>query len=240
MRIKFVLSVISAALLFPAAAKAQDNGYFAGFELYGGGTFGSSKTKNGGGVLPLFEGDGIVDNVRFGETIGIGGHVGYRFNQSWSAFISYQYFRSDVSWDARYPSFGVASSFDGDAASNVVMGNIAYTRPLSDAISVSLTAGLGVAFNSLSGLVEADKATGDFGADIAGHTKASPAARIGLGVRHRIARGATLGLDAAFAYAGEFETGDTRTGNLGVTDINPYEIDDVWRANLGVSLRIDF
>lgn len=29
-------------------------------------------------------------------------------------------------------------------------------------------------------------------------------------------------------------------GNLGITTINPYEIDSVWRANLGASFRYRF
>jgi len=42
------------------------------------------------------------------------------------------------------------------------------------------------------------------------------------------------------AYSGRFETGKTRSGNLGITDINPYEIKDAWRANLGASLSFEF
>ena len=50
----------------------------------------------------------------------------------------------------------------------------------------------------------------------------------------------TLGLDASIAYYGGFETGNNRSGNLGITSINPYRIDDVWRANLGGSFRFKF
>jgi hypothetical protein len=49
-----------------------------------------------------------------------------------------------------------------------------------------------------------------------------------------------LGLDALLTYTGGFETGDTRSGNLGITDINPYKIKDAWRANLGVSINFEF
>lgn len=234
----FLSSAFLAA--FPAIATAENRDFFAGVDVLGGVAFGTSSTKNGGGMPPLFNSDGIVNNVRFGGMIGLGGHVGYRFNPSWSAFVSYQHFGGDVSWDARYPSFGVSSSFDGDAVSNVVMGSIAYDHPLSDATSVSIKAGLGVAFNTLSGLVETDKATGLFGADVAGRTKTSPTAQIGLGLQHKITPNATLGVDAAFAYAGGFETGNTRTGNLGVTSINPYKIDNVWRGSLGVSIGVEF
>lgn len=51
---------------------------------------------------------------------------------------------------------------------------------------------------------------------------------------------ATLGLNASLGYTGSFETGDTRSGNLGVTSVGPYKLADVWRADLGVSLRVQF
>ena len=233
------LSAILAAT-FPAAAIADDQDFFVGIDVLGAGAFGSSKTKDGGGVLPTFKGDGVVHNVRFGGMIGVGSHVGYRFNPSWSAIVSYQHFRGDVSWDAVFSTYGGASGFDGDATSDVIMGNIAYTRPLSEAISISVKGGLGVAFNRLSGLVETDKASGLFVSDIANHTETSPTAQIGLGIQHKVTPRTTIGLDGAFAYAGGFETGDTRNGNLGVTSINPYKIDNVWRGSLGASLRVEF
>jgi len=240
MKIKGLFMSVIFMTAFPTIAIADERDFFAGIDVLGARAFGSSKTRNGGGVLPLFKGDGVVSHVRFGEMIGVGGHVGYRFNPSWSAIISYQHFRGDVSWDAIYPTHGGGSGFDGNTTSDVIMGNIAYTHPLSDATSVSVKAGLGIAFNRLSGLAETDKATGLFVSNVAGHTKASPTAQIGLRLQHKITSRATLGLDAAFSYAGGFETGDTRKGNLGVTSINSYKIDNVWRGSLGASLRIEF
>jgi Outer membrane protein beta-barrel domain len=231
-------SVVSAA--FPATAMAEEQDFFVGVDVFGDAAFGTSSTKDGGGNPPLFNGDGVVNNVRFGETIGIGGHIGYRFDPSWSAFISYQHIRGDVRWDATYPSWGVSSRFDGDATSDAIMGNVAYERPLSDATAVSVKSGLGVTFNRLSGLVETDKATGQFVANVAARTKISPIAQIGAGFRHNITSSTILGLDASIAYAGGFETGNTRSGNLGVTSINPYKIDNVWRANLGASVKFQF
>lgn len=219
---------------------AQDHAVFGGLDILGGMAFGSSSTKNGGGLLPLFEGDGVVSNVSFGETVGVGGHVGYRFNPSWSAILSYQHIRGDIGWDATFTNHGGASKFGGDAISNAIIGNIAYERPLSGATALNLRAGLGVSFNRLSGIVETYKPTGEFISDVAGKTKPAPLAQIGAGVHHKLTARATIGLDALLAYTGGFETGDTRKGNLGVTDINPYRIDDVWRANLGASFRLDF
>jgi len=236
---KLFLSAVLVATL-PAAAQAKDQDFFVGVDVLGGVASGGSNTKNGGGVLPLFNGDGVVDHVHFGDMIGIGGHMGYRFRPSWSAIISYQHFRGDVSWDATFPTYGGGSSFDGKATSDVIMGNIAYTRHLSDTTSASVKAGLGVAFNRLSNLAETDKATGLFVSDVARHTKASPTAKIGIGIEHKLTPGMSVGLDAALAYAGGFETGNTRSGNLGVTSINPYKIDDVWRGTLGASLKVRF
>ena len=236
---KLFLSAVLVATL-PVAAQAKDQDFFIGVDVLGGVASGSSSTKNGGGVLPLFNGDGVVDHVHFGEMIGIGGHIGYRLNPTWSATISYQHFRGDVRWDATFPTYGGASGFDGKATSNVIIGHIAYTRPLSEATSASVKAGLGVAFNRLSKVAETDMASGLFVSDLAAHTKTSPTAQIGLGIEHKLTPGMSVGLDAAFAYAGGFETGNTRSGNLGVTSINPYKIDDVWRGTLGASLKVAF
>jgi hypothetical protein len=198
---------------------------------------GSSNTSNGGAP---FAGGGVVNDLRFGDTTGIGGHIGYRVDPALSAFISYQHIRGDIEWNANFPLVGASSDYEGSAISDAIMGNVAYELPLSDVISVRATAGLGITFNTLSGIVETDKATGIFLADVANHTKIAPIAQIGTGIRYKITPNVALGLDASFAYSGGFETGDTRTGNLGVTDINPYKINDVWRANLGVSIGLEF
>lgn len=230
--------VISAA--WPVVALAEEQDFFFGLDALGGTAFGSSSTKDGGGVLPMFKGDGVVSNVRFGGTIGIGGHFGYRFSPNWSALVSYQHMRGNVSWDAAFPTYGGGSEFDGNATSDAFIGNVAYQRLLSDITAVSLKAGLGVGFNRLSELVEANRVTGQFVSNVAGKTKTSPLFQIGAGIQHKLIGNTTIGLDALLAYAGGFETGDTRRGNLGVTDINPYKIDDVWRANLGASIRFEF
>jgi hypothetical protein len=88
--------------------------------------------------------------------------------------------------------------------------------------------------------LERDLRTGFFGAELADHTRISPAARIGAGIQHKIASNAALGLNASVSYTGGFETGTTRSGNLGITPITPYRIDDVWRASLSASARFEF
>ncbi|WP_318912990.1 hypothetical protein [Shinella zoogloeoides] len=112
--------------------------------------------------------------------------------------------------------------------------------PLSEATTLRGTAGLGLTFNTLSGVTETDRGTGSFVSDVADHTKIGPVAQVGAGVWHRITPKAVLGLDALVSYAGGFETGNTRFGNLGTTPINPYEIDRVLRVNLGASIRFAF
>lgn len=134
---------------------------------------GSSSTKNGGWAVA---GGGVVENVKFGGTVRIGGHVGYRFNPALSVFISYQHVRGDVSWDANFPMIGQASRFSGSATSDAILGNVAYDLPLSNATTVRATAGLGLTFNSLSGVVETDKTTSEFLSDVENHTQASPIA----------------------------------------------------------------
>ena len=229
--------------IFPLIALADETGFFAGIDVHGGTAHGHSSTKNGGGnpTTNTPGAGGIVKSVKFKGTTGIGAHVGYRFNESLSTFISYQHIRGKLGWDASYPIFwGVSSSFDGTATSNILMGNIAYEWPLTELTSVRASAGLGVAYNSLSNITEIDKATGTFVSKVANHREISPAAQIGAGLRHKISSNIVLGLDALVSYTGGFETGATRSGNLGVTRINAYEIDDVWRASLGASMTFNF
>jgi hypothetical protein len=228
---------VLAAIACPVAASAGEPGFFAGLDVSGGTAFGSSGTTNGGAPIA---GGGIVGDVRFGETWGIGGHAGYRFNPAVSAFVSYQHIRGSIGWTAAFPLYGVSSRFDGSAVSNAILGNIAYEFPLSDATTIRTTAGLGVSFNTLSGVVETDVASGQFLSNLADHTNAGAMALVGLGLGHWIAPNAEVGLDGSIAYAGSFETGNTRSGNQGITGINPYGIDDVWRANLSGSIRFEF
>ena len=237
MTYRALVSAAATLLLAPVSAFADDAGFFAGLDAAGGIAFGSSDTTDGGAA---FAGGGVVENVKLGRVAGIGGHAGYRFDSPLSAFVSYQYLRGDVSWDARYPLFGVASNFEGTAVSHVLMGNLAYDFALSDATSLRTTAGLGLSFNTLSSVVEADAGTGLFLADLAEKTKVSPAAQVGAGIQHKLTDSITWGLSTSVSYSGSFETGTTRNGNLGVTPINPYKIDDVWRVNLGTSIRFRF
>jgi hypothetical protein len=229
--------VFAVGLLTPLTAFADDAGFFAASDISGGVARGSSSTTDGGAPVA---GGGVVENVEFGETAGIGVQVGYRFRSPLSAYISYRYTRGDVSWDANFPLFAVVSAFDGTAISHEVMANIAYDFAISDATSLRTSAGLGLSFNELSDMVEKDVATGIFLSDLADHTETSPAARIGAGIQHRFGENIVLGLNVSVAYSGGFETGDTRSGNLGVTSITPYKIDDVWRADLGASMRFRF
>jgi len=237
MRLGSLGLVVLAATAIPESALAAEQGFFAGLDVSGGAAFGSSSTANGGAP---FAGGGIAGNVKFGAVVGGGGHVGYRFDPATSAFISYQYSQSDIRWDAAFPMIGASSHYEGKAISNAVLGNVAYELPLSEGTTFRTTAGLGIAFNTLSGVAETNKPTGEFLSDLANHTKAGVAAQVGLGLRHRIAPNAVVGLDGLASYAGGFETGNTRSGNLGVTDINPYRIDNVWRTTLSASVNVNF
>jgi hypothetical protein len=235
LRIGFLAIIVSAVV--PSPVLAQDVGFFAGLDVSGGVAHGSSSTKDGGAP---FAGGGVVNNLEFGKTVGVGGHIGYQFDTALSIFLSYQHIRGDIRWDADFPMVGAASSYAGKAISNVILGNAAYEMPLSDATALKLSVGLGVTLNSLSGIRETDKGTGIFLSDVKNHTEAGPAAQLGAGIWHKVTPNVVLGLDVATAYAGGFRTGDTRTGNLGVTEIKPYKIDNVWRTNLTASVQIKF
>lgn len=230
-----LLAIIIAATIFPASALAQEPGFFAGLDAIGGIADGSSSTKDGGG----FGGGGIVKNVKFGTTTGIGAHLGYRFNRQLSTFVSYQHIRGDIDWDAVFPDFGQTSNFSGTATSDTVLVNVAHDWFPSDKVTITATAGAGAAFNTLSDVTETG-AGGIFLSNVEDHTEVSPMVRLGAGIQHHFPANVILGLNASIAYTGGFSTGDTRTGNLGKTSINPYEIDDVWRASLGVFLRARF
>lgn len=222
---------------FPLQQEAQERGFFAGIDVMAGKAYGSSDTKDGGAP---FAGGGIVDDVRFKSVTGLGGHVGYRFDSALSVFISYQRSRGDVSWNADFPLFGLASRYKGEATSNIIMGNVAYDFALSDATTLRVGTGIGVAYNKLSGVAEHDRPSGEYLADLADETKSNLAAQVGVGLRHWITANTELGLDALATYTGGFETGDTRFGNLGTSAINPFQIDDVWRAKLNASVRYTF
>lgn len=235
--LKIPLLIFVALAAVPGTSGAQEAGLFAGFDLLGGGALGTSHTTDGGAP---FAGGGIVDNVRFGAMAGVGGHIGYRLDGPLSVFVSYQHVRSDIGWDASFPVFDIASRFDGTATSDALLANLAYDVPLSQATGLNLSAGVGATLNTLSGIAETDVETGSFLADIADHSALRPTGRIAAALEHEIGENSLLSLGASLAYVGGFETGTTRRGNLGVTDINPYGIDDVWRAGLGVSLQFQF
>ena len=120
------------------------------------------------------------------------------------------------------------------------MANIAYDFALAQATTLRLSSGLGVAYNKLSGVDEHNVRTGRLLSHLESERKTNLAAQVGVGLRHWISANTEIGLDLLATYTGGFKTGDTREGNLGVTEINAFEIDDVWRASIGASVRYAF
>lgn len=234
---RILFSAIAVSAVFSSPVLARDTGFFAGVDVSGGAARGSSGTKNGGAP---FAGGGAVNNVELRRAVGIGGHIGYRFDPALSVFLSYQHIKGDIRWDADFPMLGISSHYAGEAISNMILGNIAYEIPLTNATSIETSLGFGLTLNSLSDISETDNGTGLFLSDVKNHTETSPAAQLGVGLWHKVTPNIALGLDAAIAYSGGFRTGDTRSGNLGVTQIRPYKIDDVWRTNLTASVRFNF
>lgn len=235
------LQIFVFALLFLAAqpimARADDSPFFAGIDILGGGAVGSSHTTNGGGTA---SGGGVVNNVKFGASAGIGLHGGYQITPEASAFLSYQFFKGDIRWNADFPVIGFTSIYKGSAISNMFMGNLAYEFPLSESLALKTTVGAGASLNALTGLQESDQQSGLFLSKVKGKTTLNPVAQVGAGIRYKPSPATALHLNASMAYSGGFETGKTRKGNMGITQINPYEIENVWRGNLGVSFTIAF
>ncbi len=231
--LRALLSALIAACLCPGPASAQETGPFAGLDISGGVAGGSSDTTNGGAF-----GTGVVGDVEFGETVGIGGHIGYRYTPEFSVSLSYRHIRGDIGWIADYSVS--KSKFEGTATSDVILLGANYDLRLSHATTASFGAAAGLSFNSFRDIVEMTADTRIFGAVVEDHTKLAPAAQIGAGIRHTIAPNVAVSLDATLAYTGGFETGNTRSGNLGVTLITPYGVKDVWRAKLGASIRFAF
>ncbi len=223
--------------LVPVAAQAEDGPLFAGIDLAAGLAAGTSSTTNGGAA---FAGGGVVNNIGFDPALGLGGHLGYRFDPAWTGQLRYSHTRGGVRWDADFTLIGATSQFAGTASSDVIMGQVNHDWALSPSTALTTGLGLGVSFNTLSGVVETDQGTGTFLSDVEHHTMINPAAQLQLGLEHTLAPGAILGLEAGVAYAGAFETGATRRGNLGVTSIQPYRLDHVWRASLGASFKVSF
>ena len=230
-----VLGVL-AAVAVPVSALAGEQGFFAGVDATGGMAFGSSGTTDGGAPSG---GGGTVSNVKFGGMGGIGGHVGYQFDPALSASISYQHIRGSIGWDTNFAAGG-ATRFDGTAISNVVLANVAYEVPVSERTMLRTTVGAGLTFNTLSRVVETLPPGGQLNSILADHTEIGAAAQVGLGLRHTIAPNVVAGLDGLVAYASGFETGSTRNSNTGVSYINPYKIDNVWRAMISASIKVNF
>jgi opacity protein-like surface antigen len=231
------LLAVGMFVLLPACACAAESGFFGGIDVSASRMHGSSDTRDGGAA---FAGGGVVGNVKFGNAAGIGGEFGYRFDSPWSASIGYQHVRGRIGWEADFPMFDIASRFAGHATGNAIMANVAREFPLSDAVAIRAFAGMGITYNTLSDVVETDVGTEAFLSDVGRHTRTGPVARLGLGIQYRLTRKMLLGLDASYVHAGGFRTADTRSGNLGVTEIVPYRIDRAKRTDLAVSLRRDF
>ncbi|MHA3903267.1 hypothetical protein ACTPOE_06780 [Castellaniella sp. WN] len=90
---RMLLPVLVLSACVPVSGLAGEPGFFSGLDTSAGMAQGFSGTRDGGAS---FAGGGIVDDMKFGNTTGIGGHAGYRLDPSWPLFLSYQYIRGDV------------------------------------------------------------------------------------------------------------------------------------------------
>lgn len=237
MQPKQILFLVAAFASCMAAAAASGSPFFVGMEFSIGPTSGSSSETNGGAP---WAGGGVVSDVQVGSSTMLGGHVGYRFNPNWAVSVGYQRSKADIRWNADFPNIWFKSHYAGSAISNQLIGNLLYAIPLSDpAATIHLSAGGGLAFNKLSNIVESTLETGVFLSDVADNSQTAPVGQLGAGLSYRLSPKVVLGLNGKLSYVGKFETGNTRSGNLGVTDINPYRIDNMWRKSIGVTLGVD-
>lgn len=220
----------------PAIAQDQagTGGFFA--DVNAGGVFrsGTSSTTNGGESRT-----GVVSGVRFSEAFAIGGHLGYRLNPEWSAFVSYDHVSGDANWDVDFQLAGT-SNFKANAASNIFLGNVAYSHALDTATSLTIGAGAGVSVNALGRAEESHVIHGHY-ATVDAQTIVSPAVRASIGIAHRIAPQVSLGLNASISYLGAFESGSARDyPGLGRQVIGPYRLSDVSGAAITASLKASF
>lgn len=235
---KGVSAVLVAVSVFVVSetSEAAETGFFAGVDISAGIAGGSSDTTTGGAP---FGGGGTVYNVNFGNTFGIGGHIGYRISPELSTYLSYEHISGSIKWNADF-AVGLSSRFEGRADSDVIMANLAYHFPLSPATSLRTSGGVGGTFNTIKN-VDEWSSSGIYGARLADATTPSLAAEIGAGIEHRISPAVLVGLTASVGYSGRFETGRSRGNGLGVVEyINAYIFNDVWRGSLGLSLTADF
>lgn len=232
----FVAAFALIALAAPASAQDwSEGGFFVGVDTGIAFRSGTTRTTDGGAG-----GAGIGSGVRFSEAFAIGGQLGYRLSPEWSAYLSYDHVSGDVSWRADFPD-GSASEFNGKAASNIFLGNVAYSHAFAEATRLTLGLGAGVAVNSLNKVAEIEPGVGPY-AWVDAHTAVSPSARISIGVEHQLSSQVSIGLGASISYIGNFATGNVRDfgGPGGREAINPYTISDVWGAAVTASLKASF
>jgi hypothetical protein len=234
------LLCIAMSAAFPSVVLAeenQDGHFFAGVDVSGGMATGSSGTKNGG---DSFGKGGTVNNLKFKETFGIGAHAGYQFTPALSAFLSYHHTSGDIHFDADFPNRYISTSIKGKAETDALLANVAYAWDLTDDTTIHASAGAGVAFNQLKGLVEHLKINGNFTSTLTDQTKAHPMAQLGIGVTHQLSKDLSASVAMSTAYVGNYETGNTRQYISKTRKITPYKINDVWRTQFTASVNYQF
>lgn len=231
-----VATVATLGLAAPTSAQDQIDatGFFAGVDAGGVFRSGGSRTTDGGESR-----NGVVSGVRFSEAFAIGGHLGYRLNSQWSAFVSYDHVSGDVTWQTDFP-FVPRAHFKTNATSNIFLGNLDYSHALADSTNFTIGAGAGISVNSLSNADEKSLVFGHY-ATLDGQTTVSPAVRALVGIEQQIAPQVAIGLNASISYLGGFETGSAREYvGLGRQVINPYRLSNVWGAAVTASLKARF
>lgn len=224
------------ALALVAPAGAENSGWF----VAGTGGFiwlqGDSDTTNGGAAVGN---GGIARDVNFDEGYTYGAMIGKRVGERWSLAISYDHLSSDVSWIADFAGARInPSRYSGDAESDVILLNAIYSAPFSDSrFTFHASAGAGVAFNNLEGVIE-DGAPFDGVPDkfIEDGDTTEFAGRVTVGLSYALDECWSLHGEGSIFMIGSYETGDSRSAPE--EPIGPYEL-DAWGygATFGVVAR---
>ena len=220
-----------------ATAHAEETKWFAGAQ--GGVVWlqASSDTTNGGAAPG---GGGTVVNEDFDTGSSVGVFIGHPYNDHWSVALSYDHISADVGFDATFP-LSATTRFAGTANSDLVLLNGIYTTPWGDAGTrwgFTASAGLGVAFNSLSDVTEDfPPFNGVPDRFLADGDETQFAARGTLGATYALDECWSLHAEGSVFTLGSFSTGSSR--NAPVQAITPYEI-DAWGYGLSAGIVARF
>ena len=234
--VSYAFLLVAASALSATAEDISNNGYFAGIEFGVGQRSGTSDTTDGGAA---YGGGGTVRDVNFDNSSIVRGHFGYHLTPKVSIWGSVAQSDADVRWVTQFAAGG-STYFAGEAVSQTVMANVGYSEEVKPGTTVKLSAGLGVARNTLKNVGEGTDWENSF-AQVAKGTKTNLAVQFGAGVEQELGDMFSVGGGVDVAYLGGYQTGDSRSfGGGSPQAIGRYEIDDVWEPSVSLFVKARF